>query len=139
LKNLKNMNPMDLAIYIAVFFGIITAALIVMVEIPQNDLYSSVYIIPGSFTNYPSGNQISFQYGMRSLVDTKTTYIVEFYANSDLIDSKQVELNPSESLEGKKVIDLPQNIQYPVKIRVVARTPERTNEVYYWVNKNAAF
>jgi hypothetical protein len=64
-------------------------------------------------------------------------YTLNFYTNADLIDSKKVELNPSETFEGIKIIDLPEDIQYPVKIMVIAKTPRQTNEVHFWIKKDA--
>jgi hypothetical protein len=135
-SKLKNIHEMDLAIFIAIVLGIMTVVLIIGVELPQNSHFSSVYIIPGTYTNYPSGNQISFQYGMQSLLDTKTKYTIDFYTNTDLVDSKEIELNPSDTFEGTKIIDLPDDIQYPVKIMVMVKTPKQANEVHFWVKKD---
>jgi hypothetical protein len=135
-SKLKNIREMDLAIFIAIVLGIITVILIIGVELPQNTHFSSVYIIPGTYTNYPSGNEVSFQYGIQSLLDTKTKYTIDFYTNSNLVESKEIELNPSDTFEGTKIINLPEDIQYPVKIMIKVKTPRQTNEVHFWVKKD---
>jgi len=128
---LNNYSALEIAIVIAISIGICIAAVLI-VEI-KNEHYSTVYIYPESYQNYPESPSISFVYGIQSYETERTSYDVNFFVNSLRIDTKKIDLNPGEKYEEKKNVELPSDLEYPVKIKITGTTPYGTNEVHYWL------
>jgi uncharacterized membrane protein len=136
LKSLKKYSELDIAIVISIIMGIVIASGIVFFEI-RNERFSAVYINPDSYTNYPETGTISFVYGISSHEKVRASYTITIREGENLVDTKQIELNPGDVYEEKKVIQLPDDAVYPVKISVQYKSPFEINEVFFRVRNES--
>jgi len=130
-------SDITLAIVIAIVIGVCIAAAIIILEI-QTERFSAIYINPDTFSNYPENGTVSFVYGISSNELEKINYTIYIRAGNKLVETKQIELNPKEKYEEKKVIQLPEDAIYPVKISVQYISPHDNNEVFFRV-RNESF
>ena len=128
----KNTSEIRIALVIAIIFGICIAVGIFVLEI-RTERFSAIYINPDTYSNYPENGLVSFVYGLTSNELVTTSYTVTIRAGGTLIETKQVVLAPGETYEERKVIQLPNDVVYPVKISVQYRTPQESNEVFFRV------
>ena len=128
----KNTSEIRIALVIAIIFGICIAVGIFVLEI-RTERFSAIYINPDTYSNYPENGLVSFVYGLTSSELVTTSYTVTIRAGETLIETKQVVLAPGETYEERKVIQLPDDVVYPVKISVQYRTPQESNEVFFRV------
>jgi uncharacterized membrane protein len=127
----KNQSPLEIAIVIAIVIGVcITVVLIFELK---NEQYSTLYLYPESYQNYPDSPVISFVYGIHSYEQAKTSYTVRITLNSLQVDTKTIDLNPGETYEEKKVLQLPSDLQYPAKVSITGTSTGSFNEVHYWL------
>ena len=128
----KNTLEIRIALVIAIIFGISIAVGIFVLEI-RTERFSAIYINPDTYSNYPENGLVSFVYGLTSNELVTTSYTVTIRVGENLIETKQVVLAPGETYEERKVIHLPDDVVYPVKISVQYQTPQENNEVFFRV------
>ncbi|NJD78755.1 MAG: hypothetical protein FIB08_16960 [Candidatus Methanoperedens sp.] len=121
---------MEKAIIISIIIGLVIT-LILIIETKEGR-FSSIYIYPDSYTNYPEGSTTSFIYGVKSYELEKTSYDLEIFLNNKLIDSKHFELEPGEIHEGNETFEI-SGISYPAKVKLVLKSPYSTYETHYWL------
>lgn len=132
IKWLRNSTELEKAIVISIVIGIgITAVLIVETK---EERFSSLYIYPESYTNYPEGNTTSFIYGVKSYERERTGYDLEVFVGDRLVDKKQFELNPGETREEKEILAIP-DAKLPVKVRLVLKSPFNAYDAHYWLKR----
>lgn len=131
-KKILPFSDITIAIVIAIIIGVCLACGIIIFEI-QTERFSAVYINPDTYTNYPENGIVSFVYGINSNELEKTNYTIYIRAGDTLVETKQIELNPKEMYEERKVIQLPKDAIYPVKISVQYISPHENNEVFFRV------
>ncbi|HEY9245411.1 MAG TPA: hypothetical protein VIO11_01045 [Candidatus Methanoperedens sp.] len=127
-----NSDEMEKAIVISIIVGIIIAAFLVFNI--KEERYSSLYIYPDSYTNYPESNMLSFKYGVKSYEKVKTNYELEVFVSDKSVDKKQFEIEPGglhEDLEILKVSDL----KLPGTVKLQLKSPFNTYDVHYWLKK----
>ena len=129
-------SEIKIAIVIAIVIGICLACAIIIFDV-RTERFSAVYVNPDTYSNYPENGTISFTYGINSNELEKTSYTIYIRAGNTLVETKQIELDPKEQYEGKKVIQLPEDVVYPVKISVQYISPYENNEVFFRV-RNAS-
>ena len=122
----KNYSPLEIAIVISIVIGICTA--VVLIFELKNAQYSTLYLIPESYQNYPDSPVISFVYGIHSYELEKTSYTVRITLNSVQVDTKNIDLKPGESLEERKVLQLPSDLHYPAKVSITETSASSFNE-----------
>lgn len=128
----KSSTDLEKAVVISIVIGIgITTLLIIETK---EERFTSLYIYPESYTNYPEGNIISFVYGVKSYEKERTAYDLEIFIGNKLMDKKHFELNPGEVRDEKESIEIP-NVKLPVKVRLILKSPYSTYEVHYWLKK----
>jgi uncharacterized membrane protein len=137
VKSNKKYSEIKIAIVIAVIVGICLACAIIIFEI-RTERFSAVYINPDTYSNYPENGTISFVYGINSNELTKTSYTIYLRAGGTLVDTKTIELMPHEQYEERKVMQLPEDVAYPVKISVQYISPYENNEVFFRVRNATA-
>ena len=131
----ENTSELRIAIIIAIIIGICIAIAIFFGEI-RTEIFSAGYINPDAYSNYPVNGTVSFVYGLRSYELLNTSYTVTIRAGDTVMETKQVELAPGETYEERKVIQLPENVVYPVKISVRYVSPDENNEVFFRVRNS---
>jgi hypothetical protein len=136
ISKIKTYSDRDIAIAIAIIIGIALAVGIIWFE-ARSDRFSAVYINPDSYTNYPESGTISFVYGISSHEKVRTSYTITIREADNLVDTKQVELNPGDTYEEKKIIQLPDDAIYPVKISVQYKSPYEINEVFFRIRNES--
>jgi uncharacterized membrane protein len=128
----NSSEEIRIAIVIAIILGICIAVGIFVLEI-RTERFSAIYINPDTYSNYPVNGMVSFVYGLSSYELGNTSYTITIRAGDTVINTKQVELAPGETFEEKKVIQLPEDVVYPVKISVRYVSPHENNEVFFRV------
>ena len=136
-KKAPPFSDITIAIVIAIIIGVCIACGIIIFEI-QTERFSAVYINPDTYTNYPENGTVSFVYGINSYELEKTSYTIYIRAGDTMVETKQIELNPKEKYEERRVIQLPEDAVYPVKISVQYISPRGNNEVFFRV-RNGSF
>ena len=136
-KKVTTFSELHIAIVIAIIIGICIAVGIIIFE-SRTERFSAVYVNPDTYKNYPENGTISFVYGINSHELEKTSYTVYIWAGDTLVETKQIELLPKEKYEERKVIQLPEDAVYPVKISVQYISPREKNEVFFRV-RNGSF
>ena len=133
----QSFPDIKIPIVIAIIIGICIASAVIIFEV-GTDRFSAVYINPDTYSNYPETRNISFVYGINSYEQEKTSYTIYFKVGETLVDTKQIELNPKEQYEERKVIQLPDDVVYPVIISVEYISPYETNKVFFRVQNRSA-
>jgi hypothetical protein len=118
------------AVIIASILGVIVTVIFI---ISGKESYSALYLVPDSYSNYVDGNKVSFVYGIKCFERERTKYILEIYFGDMLADTRVFELNYGETLEQKEEILLPTDISFPVKISLVLKAKNNTEEVHFWL------
>jgi len=136
-KKVPPFSDITIAIVIAIIIGVCIACGIIIFEI-RTERFSVVYINPDTYSNYPENETVSFIYGINSYELEKTNYTIYIQAGDQLVETKQIELYPKEKYEERKVIQLPEDAIYPVKISVQYISPHEKNEVFFRV-RNGSF
>lgn len=131
-KIIKSFSEIKNAIVVAIIIGICLACAIFIFEV-RTERFSAVYINPDTYSNYPGNRTVSFVYGINSYELEKTSYTINIRVGDTIVDTKKIELNPKEQYEERKVIQLPVDVVYPVKISVQYISPYENNEVFFRV------
>ncbi len=121
---------MEKAIIISIIIGI-TITLTLVIE-TKEERFSSFYIYPDSYTNYPEGNTTSFIYGVKSYEIERTGYDLEIFLNDQIIDRKHFELEPGGIHEENETFDI-SGMSYPAKVKLVLKSPYNIYENHYWL------
>jgi hypothetical protein len=124
-----------IAVLITILIGICVAIGIFVLDV-QAERYSSVYLNPDSYTNYMSDTPISFVYGIHSYEKQSTDYMIEIHAGTSIVETKKVSLMPGEIYEERKIVQIPEGAEFPIKISVQTTSPYETNEVHFWVKNS---
>ncbi len=128
----RNSTELEKAIVFSIVIGIgITAVLILEIK---EERFSSLYIYPDSYTNYLAGNSTSFIYGIKSYEKENTSYDLEIFIGSSLLDKKHIELSPGEVHEEKESLEIP-DVRFPVQVKLVLKSPFETYDAHYWLKK----
>jgi len=128
----RTSSEINAAIIIAIIIGIGVALGIIIFEI-RTERFSSVYIYPESYSNYPEIGTMPFTYGIHSYEKEKTGYVISIFVGDTLVDTKEITLMPDEIYEEKKVIRIPEDSTYPLKISLNYESPHEKNEVHFWL------
>jgi uncharacterized membrane protein len=135
-KKAGRFSEIHIAIVIAIVIGICLACAIIILEV-RTERFSAVYINPDTYSNYPENRTISFIYGINSNEIEKTNYTIYIRSGDTLVETKQIELMPKGKFEERKVLQLPENVVYPVKISVQYISPHDKNEVFFRVRNGS--
>lgn len=99
----------------------------------REEAHSALYLLPDSYSNYIEGDKVSFIYGIKCAEKGKTRYLLEIYVGDILVSNKEIELNSGETLEQKAEIHLPSDISFPLKVTLILRVNNNTEEVHFWL------
>jgi len=100
--------------------------------------YSALYIYPDSYSNYvEAGDTVSFVYGVKSFEIKQTKYNLQIYLGNELKDKKEFWLNSGETREETETITLPEEVRFPIKVKLVLEANGRTYDVHFWLKKKS--
>ncbi len=125
---------MQKVIVFAILTGIIFTAGLIFLE-SREERFTSFYIYPDSYTNYPKSNTVSFIYGIRSFERRTTIYNLSFFIGNRKVNSIQHILDPGQILERPMTLDITGTV-LPAQIRLVLTSRFDTYEVHYWLKEN---
>ena len=121
-------------IILACIIGVMVAAFLIWASFQES--YSSLYIYPDSYSNYvEAGDTVSFVYGVKSFETKQTKYNLQIYLGNELKDKKEFWLNSGETREEKEMIALPEEVTFPIKVKLVLEANERIYDVHFWLKE----
>ena len=118
------------AIILACILGLIVTLGLVMAI--KEESFSALYLRPESYSNYVEGNEVSFVYGVRCFENQKTRYALEIFLGDELVDKKEFEMEKGEN-EWAETIDIPNDIEFPIKVRLVLRANDEVSDTHFWL------
>ncbi len=128
----RNLTDLEKGIVVSIIVGIVITAVLIL-EIKQ-ERFSSLYIYPDSYKNYPEGNTTYFIYGVKSYEKEKTGYDLEIFLGNSLVDKKHIELSPGEIHEENESLEI-SKIVLPVQVKLVLKSPFETYDAHFWLKK----
>lgn len=132
IKWLRASSQLEIAIIISIAIGIGVAAILI-VETKQ-ERFSSLYLYPESYTNFPEGNITSFIFGVKSYEKVRMSYDLQVFISNKLIDNRHFELDPGEVREEKMILEIP-TVEFPAKVKLELTSPYATYDAHYWLKK----
>lgn len=121
---------MERAIVISILAGVIIASVLIIEK--KEESFSSLYIYPESYTNFPAGDTISFMYGIMSHERERTGYELEVYVDNRLVDKKRLEIDPGEKHEANETLQAA-GVKFPAEVVLVLVSPFQRYSVRYWL------
>lgn len=123
-------------IILACVIGVVVAAYLIWAS--SQESYSALYIYPDSYSNYvEAGDTISFIYGVQSFETKRTKYELQMYLRNELIDEKEFWLESGEIHEEKEMMTLPEEITFPIKVRLMLEANGQSYDVHFWLKEKA--
>lgn len=119
------------AIIISCFLGIFIASYLIWYHFRES--YSALYLIPESYTNYVEGDTISFVYGVKSYETKRTKYNLKIYLGGRLEEEKVFWLESGEKREEEVSLRIPEQMEFPAKVRLVLEANGREYDVHFWL------
>jgi len=117
------------AVIISCIIGFLVAMYFVFAE---KESFSVLYIKPDSYSNYVRGNEVSFIYGVKCFENKKTRYVVEIFLGDVLVGRNEFEMENGER-EWNVSFKIPENLEFPTKVRVVLRWNNQSMDSYFWL------
>ena len=130
LEWLHNSSEMERAIAISILAGVIITSVLIIEK--QEGSFSSLYIYPESYTNFPTDDTVSFMYGIRSHERERTGYELEIYVDDRLVDKKSFEIDPGEKHEENVTLQIA-DINLPSEVVLVLVSPYQRYSARYWL------
>lgn len=96
----------------------------------QEDDYVELYLEPGSYSNYLESDTVTFTYGIKQYGARSSRYVVEVYLGEILIATRDLSKRTGEN---EVEIEVPKEIEFPVKVSLVLKTDLGVNEVHFWL------
>jgi len=112
----------------------------------EKEEYSVLYIVPGSYTKYPTENTVSFTYGIESHEGVPTKYELLIYVGNgsdykqELLDKKEFYLGESgpvqiNKIEATQTITIPPHRELPIVVELILKAREKEYENHFWLRK----
>jgi plastocyanin len=128
----RNSSELKKAVTISIILGMLLSVMLILES--KEESFSSLYIYPDSYTNYPDGDTTSFMYGFKSNEKERIAYHLEIFMGDILVDKKDFDLDPLEVHEEEIVLKIPE-VRFPVKVRLVVKSKRNTYDTHYWLKK----
>lgn len=127
----KQASDMHKSVVIAIVIAaIIFVYLLFIVSTEEN--YTSLYLCPESYTNYPEDTNVSFIYGIQSFEKESVQYTVNIYVDESQKESKMYKLDPGDVFEEEITVDI-MGVNLPSRVRVELVSPYKKYETYFWI------
>ena len=127
------LNYLQKVIVFAILLGIIFAGGLLFLE-SREERFTSLYLRPDSYTNYPQGNITSFTYGIRSFERERMSYDFRILIGNQTVNSTRQELDPGEVVEKNMTLDLT-GVTLPTQLRLLLVSGHDSYEVHYWLKE----
>ncbi len=129
----KTSTILEKAVILAILMGVVFTIGIVSIQ-SREERFSSLYLIPESYTGYPAGNSISFTYGIRSSERARMDYRIAIFLGNKMVDTASLALDPGGVIERNETLDIT-GLALPGKVSVTATSPKNTYEVHFWLKE----
>ncbi|WOF16342.1 hypothetical protein F1737_06240 [Methanoplanus sp. FWC-SCC4] len=134
LESIFKKSEFEKAIIIAIIIGICIAIPFIYNALKGED-YSSLYLLPDSYTNYPEGSTTSFIYGVKSFENVETNYDLEIFIGDISVKKTNIMIKPGDTYEKKETIKT-KNLVYPIKVSIFLKSPDNIYSVHYWLKNS---
>lgn len=129
----KDASDLHKSVVIAIAIALI-ACVYILVSMSSEERYTSLYLYPESYANYPEGSMVSFTYGIRSFERETVSYAVNIYVDDSLKKTQNIELTPGDVYEEEITLDIT-GVNLPARIRVELLSPYNRYETYFWIKR----
>lgn len=129
----KEASDLHKSVVIAIVIAAILFVYLLSI-VSTEERYTSLYLYPESYTNYPEGTSVSFIYGIQSFEKESVQYMVNIYVDESQRESKMYELDPGDVFEEEISIDI-RGVDVPARVRVELVSPYKRYEAYFWIKK----
>jgi hypothetical protein len=92
--------------------------------------YTSLYLTPGSYSNYLDGNTVKFTYGIQQFGRPSGKYLLSVYMGDSLVTTRDLRQRTGTN---EVLIQVPETINFPAQVRLVLDTDYGQNEVHFWL------
>ncbi|HTY52999.1 MAG TPA: PKD domain-containing protein, partial [Methanomicrobiales archaeon] len=128
------LSYLEMVIAGTIVLGIVFTAGLLALE-SREERFTSFFLVPGSYANYPSDNTTSFTYGIRSFEKERTSYDLKISIGNRLADERARTLDPGEAVEENETLDLGA-VALPAKVSLLLTSPFASYEVHYWLKES---
>jgi len=127
----KEASDMHKSVVIAIVIAAIFFSYLLFF-VSTEEHYTSLYLYPESYTNYPDDSTVSFLYGIQSFEKERAQYTVNIYVDRTRKESKMYELDPGDVFEEEISLDII-GVNLPARVRVELVSPFNRYETYFWI------
>ena len=96
------------------------------------ETYSTLYLVPNSYSNYVASDKISFIFGVECFENKNTNYHLNIFLDDTIIEQREFEMSYGKS-EWKVMIDIPAETEFPTKLRLVLEANEIIYDTHFWL------
>ena len=128
------LSYLEKVIIFTIALGVVFTAGLLVLE-SREERFTSLYLVPGSYTNYPAGNTTAFSYGIRSFEKERTSYDLKVSVGGRLVDEQAKTLDPGEAIAGNETIDIGA-AGLPAQVSLQLTSPYASYEVHYWLKES---
>lgn len=127
----KEASNLHKSVVIAIVIAVIFFSYLLFF-VSAEEHYTSLYLCPESYTNYPEDSTVSFLYGIQSYEKERAQYTVNIYVDNTKKESKTYELDPGDVFEEEISVDII-GVNLPARVRVELVSPFNRYETYFWI------
>jgi len=104
-------------------------------KLGQESVFSALYLVPGSYSNYIEGGRIAFTYGVECYQLKPTRYHLDILLGDRKISERDFVLcSPERKREERvEITGIRGALSFPVKLRLVLTYGNRAEEVHFWI------
>jgi len=129
----KEASDMHKSVAIAIVIAVIFFSYLLFFVCAEEH-YTSLYLYPESYTNYPENSTVSFIYGIQSFEKERAQYTVNIYVDRTKKDSTMYELDPDDVFEEEISLNI-KGANLPARVRVELISPYNRYETYFWIKE----
>lgn len=127
----RNFSPLIIrAILIAIVIGLVTTVTLAYLG---QETYSTLYLVPGSFSNYLSGDTTSFTFGVTNAAGRDQVYTAEFYVADELVGTQTLSVAGGSTIEQPVDLTVPRTAKFPLKIGLTITSETASEHVHFWL------
>jgi len=94
------------------------------------DNYSTLYLVPGSYSNYLQNDVVNFSYGIQTFGAKSGNYLLSVYMGDQLLTTRDLKQRAGVN---DVVLQVPEGQKLPAKVRLMLKTDYGVNEVHFWL------
>jgi hypothetical protein len=128
-KAANGLGRVKLAVIVACVLAVAAEAYLVWAT-GSGDNYTSLYLTPGSYSNFLEGNTVKFTYGIQPYGRPSGKYLLSVYMGNSLVTTRDLKQRTGTN---EVMIQVPETISFPTQVRLVLDTDYGQNEVHFWL------